>query len=223
VTWDGPTAAWWQEEVEGDPAYARDVDPLLAELLDEAAGGPVLDLGCGTGRLLRTHSAVGVDSSPYLVRLAAKTGLVVVADVARLPFASGACAAAYAVLVLEHLPDPAPMFCEAARVTSPGGFLVVVVNHPVYTAPGSGPIVDPGDGEVLWRWGDYLVPGASTEPTAAGPLVFEHRPLGDLLTTAADAGWRLERLVERSLEPAGDLLLEAQTNLPRLLGVKWSR
>jgi len=125
--------------------------------------------------------------------------------------------------VLEHLANPEPLFEEAARVVAPGGWLAVVINHPVYTAPGSGPFVDRGDGEVLWRWGAYLQRGVSAEPAGAGSVDFHHLPMGDLLTTAASAGWRLERLLEQSLDPAGDALLESQTDVPRLLGARWKR
>lgn len=223
MSWDGPTAEWWMGEVGGDAAYTRDVDPLLDELLGHVDETPVLDLGCGDGRLLASHAAVGVDASLDLVRHAAESGPAVVADVRRLPFAADSWLAAYAVLVLEHIEDPSPFFVEAARVITPGGFLAVVINHPVYTAPRSGPFVDPADDEVLWRWGEYLERGASTEPAGSGTVLFHHRPLGDLLTSAAAAGWKLEQMIERALEPAGDSLLAAQTHLPRLLGVRWRR
>ena len=223
MSWDGPAAEWWRGEVSGDAAYTRDVDPLLFELLDGIEASRTLDLGCGDGRLLDGHAFAGVDRSLDLVGVATQRGRAVVADVGRLPFATGAWDAAYAVLVLEHIADPAPLFAEAARVVAPGGSLAVVVNHPVYTAPGSGPFVDPVDGEVLWRWGAYLERGASTEPAGDGSIVFHHRPLGDLLTMAASAGWQLERLLERSLDPGDDVLLAAQTQLPRLLGDRWRR
>ena len=223
MSWDGPTARWWQGEVAGDAAYTRDVDPLLDELLGSLGDDAILDLGCGDGRLLASHGAVGVDSSLDLVRHAAESGPAVVGDVRQLPFASSSWAAAYAVLVLEHIEDPSPFFVEVARVVAPGGLLAVVINHPVYTAPRSGPFVDPADDEVLWRWGKYLDRGASTEPAGSGTVVFHHRPLGNLLTSAAAAGWKLERMIERSLEPAGDPLLAAQSYLPRLLGARWLR
>jgi SAM-dependent methyltransferase len=221
VTWDGATADWWRSEVESDPAYARDVDPLLVSTLGSLSDGPVLDLGCGDGRLLTRFGATGVDASLDLAREADR-GTVVVADVGRLPFATGQWQAAYAVLVLEHLTDPAPFFAEAARVVTSGGVLGVVVNHPIYTAPGSGPFLDPDDGEVLWRWGGYLERGATKEPAGSDVVVFHHRPLGVLLTAAAGAGWRLATMLEKALQPAGDPLLEAQQDVPRLLGIRWS-
>ena len=57
-------------------------------------------------------------------------------------------------------------------------------------------------------------------------MTFHHRPLGEVLTSAAAAGWSLRRLVERGVaEPATrrDPLLAAQRHVPRLLGARWAR
>jgi hypothetical protein len=104
--------------------------------------------------------------------------------------------------------------------------LALVANHPAYTAPGSGPLVDPDDGEVLWRWGPYMEAGCSEEPAGAGTVVFHHRSLSRLLTEAAAAGWCLERLVEHGVgerRAAADPLLAAQRQIPRLLAARWVR
>jgi SAM-dependent methyltransferase len=70
-------------------SYTADLE--LWRALADAANGPVLDLGCGTGRVAldlaaRGHSVTGVDSEPSLVRaLAARArerGLRVDAEVA---------------------------------------------------------------------------------------------------------------------------------------------
>jgi SAM-dependent methyltransferase len=52
--------------------YDADVD-LILTLADESAGGPILELGCGTGRVLlpladaQGHAVTGVDISPALL------------------------------------------------------------------------------------------------------------------------------------------------------------
>jgi len=69
-------------------AVPFDVDRFLAEAdeteraLARAASGPVLDVGCGPGRMLRAaldagHSALGVDVSPTAVSIARSRGLPV--------------------------------------------------------------------------------------------------------------------------------------------------
>ena len=223
MTWSDRLAAWWLDEVGTDASYGDEVDPML----DAIAGDPrtsLLDIGCGEGRLLgRYGPTVGIDASPTLVARARTRGEALVADAGHLPFEDGRFSGAYAVLVLEHLADPAPLLTEAARVVAPGGWLALVLNHPAYTAPGSAPILDPSDGEVLWRWGAYLEVGFSDEPAGTDLVRFHHRPLGALLTLIAAAGWSLEVLVERPVGAGSDPLLAVQANVPRLLGGRWRR
>jgi SAM-dependent methyltransferase len=62
-----PTAIWHDAE-----CGAYDADLTLWEELTAAADGPVLELGCGTGRVARHlarrgHTVVGLDSDPDLV------------------------------------------------------------------------------------------------------------------------------------------------------------
>lgn len=225
MTWEQGHADWWLGEVAGDPSYERDVDPLLHTLVPARSGPPLLDVGCGEGRYLgRFGATIGIDLLPALARVARRRGPVVVGDASRsLPFADGAFSGAYAVLVLEHLADPGHLVDELARVVRPGGWLVVVHNHPVLTAPDSGPVVDMADGEVLWRWGGYLGGGHTDEPAGEGTVRFHHRTVAALLSRFADAGWSLQVLEERALGDMDDPLFYAQRFVPRLLGGRWLR
>ena len=126
--------------------------------------------------------------------------------------------------MLEHLADVRPLFVETARIVKSGGFFVVIANHPAYTAPGAGPLVDARDGEVLWRWGPYFSEAVGLEPAGPGNVTYYHRPLGVLLTEAAAAGWALERFDERGLSPAivsSSTSLAGQDHMPRMVGVRW--
>ena len=230
--WDDAVADWWVEEVAADPVYAQEVVPLALGVLEPVPGCLYLELGCGEGEVMRAVLArgariLGCDLSERLARLSAAAGPVAVCRLPDLAWVrDGALDGACAVLVLEHLEDAEPVFGEAARVVRPGGVLALVANHPAYTAPGSGPLVDTGDGEVLWRWGPYMEEGSSEEPAGQGTVTFHHRSLGALLTTAAAAGWCLERLVEHGVgeeRAAEDPLLAAQRQIPRLLAVRWVR
>lgn len=166
----------------------------------------------------------GVDLDDQLLNLARAYGPVLRYQIPNLAcIADAAFDGCVVSLVLEHVADHVTMLSELARVTSSGGVLALVANHPVYTAPGSAPIEEP-DGETTWRPGRYFSHGFTDEPAGAGSVRFHHRSLGDLLTTAAMCGWDLQRLVERGPSEGQirrHVPLAAQYHFPRLLGARW--
>ncbi len=226
LEWEG-LADWWIDEGSRDPLYAEEVLPWLAALIPDI-DGPVLDVGCGEGQAMRSlHPArvVGCDASMALLGAARPAGPVVRCALPGLRWLrDDAVAGAFAVFVLEHVSDVAGMLSELARVVAPDGWLVVIGNHPAYTAPGAGPVVDERDGEVLWRWGPYFTAAVAAERVGPASATFHHRPMSELLTAAADAGWWLERLDERGLSEravARSPSLAGQEQLPRMLGGRW--
>lgn len=130
-------AATWDSRFGDDlPAYA-----LAVAEADLPRGGFVVDIGCGTGRALpalRTavgpegrvcgldHTAQMVDAARPRAR-SCGAGLLL-ADARRLPFAARTVDAVFAAGLLHHLPSPADGLVEWARVTRPGGRLVLF--HP---------------------------------------------------------------------------------------------
>jgi SAM-dependent methyltransferase len=100
---------------------AQDVHDLVVLELR----GPVLDVGCGQGRLAslaldRAVAWIGVDSSPS--QLAANPYRpVVLADMRQLPFRDDVFGEVTHLWCLYHLDDPAVAIAEAHRVLEPGG------------------------------------------------------------------------------------------------------
>jgi SAM-dependent methyltransferase len=96
----------------------------------------MLDFGCGHGRfagaIFGTSRAIaaGCDLLFFQLAIARDSDVyrtVTLADGHRLPYPTGAFATVFSNSVLEHIPAPAPVLSEIARVLQPGGRLVTTV------------------------------------------------------------------------------------------------
>ncbi|HEY6496895.1 MAG TPA: class I SAM-dependent methyltransferase [Trebonia sp.] len=130
-------AATWDAKFGDDlPAYCA----AVAEA-GISHSGVVVDVGCGTGRALPPlREAVGpagtviaLDVTPEMLEAARPAaqlagGSMVIADARALPFADASADAIFAAGLVNHLPDTAAGLGELARVTRPGGLLVLF--HP---------------------------------------------------------------------------------------------
>ena len=109
------------------------------ELLTLTGGDQILDVGCGTGEDARAIagrwadvSVIGIDASDDKIREARARALGLprpvdfrAADAYALPFEDETFDACRADRVFHHLVDPAKVLAEMARVTRPGGRVVV--------------------------------------------------------------------------------------------------
>jgi ubiquinone/menaquinone biosynthesis C-methylase UbiE len=122
-------------------------ETALAQLFTRAGPGSVLDVGCGEGVL--THKwaeqlgdgrVVGVDlddpklHAEWATRRRENLTFTTFAG-GGLPFVDAEFELTAAIEVLEHVPDPASTVAEMARVTTPGGHLLVSVpREPLWRA-----------------------------------------------------------------------------------------
>jgi len=123
---------------ENDPGgYHELVDSLEAQFVQRFGHGrDVLEVGCGTGLLLRriaafARSARGVDLSPGMLERARERGLdVVEGSATALPFADSSFDVTCSFKVLAHVREIERALAEMARVTRPGGHVLAEFYNP---------------------------------------------------------------------------------------------
>jgi len=176
----GARAADWDARFGDDlPAYAKAV-----QAAEPAPGDLALDVGCGTGRALPALAGavgpagrvLGFDLTPAMLDAARAAGrhgcaALMLADARRLPLADGVAGLVFAAGLVQHLPDPAAGLAELARVTRPGGRLMIF--HP------SGRVA------LAARHGRTLRPDEPLNEENLGPLL-------------AAAGWELVRYEDQA-------------------------
>ncbi len=198
-----------REELFGRTSHLR----LLGALLDRAWA--VGDLGCGTGQVAEAvapfvHRVIAVDASREMLH-AARARLAGRANVElrkgtleRLPLDDRSLDAAVVALVLHHVPDPARVCAEVARVLRPGGRFVIADmlphDHDDYRKT---------MGHVWLGFApkqlERLLSGAGFEDVQVNPLATEPGAKGPALFVAsATAGGRIAQAAGvRDVEGAG--------------------
>jgi SAM-dependent methyltransferase len=159
---------------------------LFAELVRAGGGGPVADLGCGTGRLTPYLArlgldVVGLDLSPGMIEVARREHPDLrfeVGSMAALDFPDGSLAGALAWYSLIHIPTPAlaPVVAELHRVLAPGGRLVVAFQ------------VGPEPRRISHAYGHDV------------DLMNHRRTPADMANLLTDAGFQITHRLERAPE-----------------------
>jgi len=143
---------------------------LIALLEGAAKAGPLLDLPCGTGRLLTALAAegftdlTGADTSPAMLAkagAAAPGAKVTEGDAFASPFPDGAFETVCSLRFLFHVETPGVFFKEVHRVLRPGGLFVFDTLR--WTPRGLVPAVDRALGGRLFCHGEDEVAGLLAE------------------------------------------------------------
>jgi len=201
----------------------RDDVRFYGTLADER-GGPILDLGCGTGRLMvpllrAGHVVVGVDRAPAMLARAAarlrrlappvrRRALLLRGDLRDLPIAPPFRFAIAAFHTIQHLATDRELtrfFAGVARVLAPGGWFAFDTFAPDARFLSRADAI----GDRRWARTRFRHPGSGrlTEYTESYRLsgrqlttTFHYRPVVSRHQRAARAEHRVD-LVHRLLEP----------------------
>ena len=119
----------YQKEPHFRPENQAKVREILAGLRQRAAGGKLLDIGCGTGFIIDLARNLfdeihGVDVTPVmLAKIDTSRGNITLHNTTaeQLPFADGAFDVVTGYSFLHHLEDFRPVLREVFRVLKPGG------------------------------------------------------------------------------------------------------
>jgi SAM-dependent methyltransferase len=194
-------AAEYAANVDNAPFNVFYERPAMLSLLPDVRGKRILDAGCGSGwyteQLLAGGAAVdAIDGSAAMVEHARRrldsmpAGSIDrvtfrVADLSRpLPFADSIFAGAISPLVLHYIFDWRPALREIHRVLEPGGWFLFSTHHPSADVK-------------LFGTEDYF----ATERVRdhwdwCGDVEFFRRSLTEMFSSIADAGLRIETLIE---------------------------
>ncbi len=134
-----PAMHWTSyQQVEVYRQRADHIAKLVADLCP--AGGEALDLGCGDGLFSHLVATRGVTVTGLDVELAAieqaraqvaaqqyphQPPTFIHSPAGALPFADGTFDVLFMLDVIEHLPNPLAVLCEAQRVMKPGGAMLI--------------------------------------------------------------------------------------------------
>ncbi|MGM0557369.1 MAG: class I SAM-dependent methyltransferase [Myxococcota bacterium] len=161
-------ADWYEKG--RDRGYHAMIDDLEVDLLHRyVKGKEVLEVGCGTGLVMhrvaeRARSVAGIDISAGMLRQARRRGLnVAQADATALPFGDAEFDIVYSLKVLAHVRDIDRALQEMARVTRPGGTLLLEFYNPMSLRYLAKRVAGPGkisretdESAVYTRWDDAL-------------------------------------------------------------------
>ena len=193
--------------------------PAILALAGDVAGRRILDAGCGAGQLfaaLRERGAIvtGIDASTGMLeearrRLGDDADLRVADLGSPLPFPDDAFDDVIASLVLHYLEDWGPTLREMRRVLTPGGRLIVAVDHPFAIQLMN--ILAERKSRYLatYPWTEEWTMGGQTKP-----MSFWHRPVHAMTDAFTAAGFRISVISEpqpvpeaRELDPEGFRML----------------
>jgi SAM-dependent methyltransferase len=222
--WESQARNWaaWTRGTQPD-AYPLYAPRFLAFL--PPPHGPVLEVGCGEGRVCRHlraagYDPIGIDAAPTLVDLAREadpSGTYLVADAAALPFDDRRFRLVVAYNSLMDVDDMPAAIREIARVLEPGGRLAACVTHPFADA---GTFAGPEADAPFVVSASYLERRAFADDAERNGVTMQFRgwayPLEAYVRAFEDAGLLVEALREPAMVEGREPVTAAEARWSRI-------
>ncbi len=181
--------------------------PALFSLSPELTGKAVLDLGCGYGencaefKALGASVVVGVDISKKMLAIATEEHpdiRFIHADMSDLSFLKGRYDVVFSSLALHYIEDLAAFVKGVYEVLSSGGSFIFSQEHPLTTAPVSGPKwAKDENGNVLhYKLTDYSRCGKRSTTWIVDGVEKYHRTFSEIINSLCSAGFTIETMLE---------------------------
>lgn len=219
--WD-EISDWWIKHIEDSDLaeYADIIFPVVRTFFADKQR--ILDIGTGTG-LVGQHikkvtpgaKVIGSDISSKQLRHAKEISTdlhFVQHNIEKVPFRNEVFDGVVCSMVLEHVQSLHAAVGEIARILQKNGFLLLVMNHPVFQSPGSGPIkASPHEIQSHWGIADYLIESSQVEEVDTNIYIqYEHRTLATYFNAISNQDLMIENVIEK---PVGS----KQSEIPSLL------
>ncbi len=181
--------------------------PALRSMLPDMSDRRVVDLGCGFGWFSRwahesgAASVLGIDvSTKMLERARAQTRSASIryrqADLDLLALDPDSADLVFSSLTLHYVHDLDRLFSMVADAVTPGGVVVISVEHPIYSAPTTQAFETSANGDRIWPLDNYLVEGERVTNWFVDGVVKKHRTVSTYINTLIDAGLVIDQIVE---------------------------
>jgi 2-polyprenyl-3-methyl-5-hydroxy-6-metoxy-1,4-benzoquinol methylase len=206
--WSQSSSAWTTSQGhDGDFNRQFVLDPAIDTRLEGRTFSRALDVGCGEGRFCRRLKArqgiaevIGIDPTLPLLdtaRLRDPAGDYRQAMAEALPFADGSFDLVVSYFTLIDIADVETAIAEIARVTAPGGSVLIANLNPFITASGEAAWVRDGHGRKLHVKVDrYLEEHADWQEWRGIRILNYHRPMSRYMTLLLGAGLHLVSFAE---------------------------
>lgn len=184
--------------------------PAMADFIPDLTGKSVLDLGCGYGyncmNFIKRGASkvVGVDISKKMLEVANKESVnenikyinMSMTDILQL---NDKFDFVYSSLAFHYIEDFEELIRSIFHLLNPEGHLLYSQEHPIVTATidGQGHFnCNEQDERVSYTFSNYNQSGKRETHWYVDGVIKYHRPLGEILTTIAKAGFVIEEVNE---------------------------